>query len=177
MEYSLMDKNLNVDSYDEYIDKIINIFRLSNKTSSILFDLKINNYKATIMLSIVNQNGEKNNFTDVVLKCDDDFYKKFLIVLIKKIKSYVEIKVSDIVRLSDDGLVTFRLITENNDLFSIDGLSEDDANSLLNISSNDNKVQQYNNVTNIEGIGNIKIFILMIVVLVIAFILIITLVD
>ena len=173
MNSSLMDRNLNEDSYEEYVEKIINIFRLSNKKSSILFQLEIKDYKATIQLTIVNQNGEKEEFSDVVLKCDEVFYHSFLIPLIEKVNHNVTITHKDIVNLDEDDLVTFRMITDNNDLFTIDGLSRDDANSLLEISNNDSYQEKILTVPNKDGIGNIWSFLLMIGVLVIAFILIV----
>ena len=45
METSLMGKDMTRDDYQDYIDKIVNIFRISDSYSSILFDLKINNYQ------------------------------------------------------------------------------------------------------------------------------------
>ena len=39
--YNEIDKN----NYNEYIEKILNIYRLSSKDSSILFNIKIENYK------------------------------------------------------------------------------------------------------------------------------------
>ena len=169
MKMSLIDRNLTEDSYDEYIEKIINIFRLSSKKSSILFDLKIDNYKAFIQLSIINQEGEKQEFSDVVLKCDEKFYSGFLIPLISKINNVITIKVKDIVEISSSELVTFRMITENNDLFSIDGLSSDDANSLLEVVKN-KSVENVAVIPNNDGIGNIRIFPFIIGIFIVAFI-------
>ena len=46
--------NLEIDknNYREFVDKIVDIFRLSIKTSSILFNLKISDYKAYINLMV-----------------------------------------------------------------------------------------------------------------------------
>lgn len=131
MNKSLMEKNLSEDNYNEYIESIANIFRLSSKESSILFDLKIKDYKAMIKLSIVSQNGEQKEFQDVVFKCDSIFYNDFLKSLIEMVNDNSNIVVKDIINLSDSDLMTLRLITDNNDMFSIDGLSDDDAKSLL----------------------------------------------
>lgn len=179
MHSSLLERNLNEDSYDEYIEKIINIFRLSNKNSSILFHMEIKDYHANIMLSIVNQNGEKEEFTDIVLKCDEIFYQSFLLPFVKIVNRDISIKVHDIVNLDGDDLVTFRMITENNDLLTIDGLSNDDAKKLLEISKGKKTIEGNHSlhVSNNEGIGNIWIFLLMIFILVIAFILIVFLLD
>ena len=170
MEFSLIDKNLNEDSYEEYVDKIINIFRLSSKESSILFDMEIKDYKAKIKLSIVSQHGEKEEFSDMVFKCDTVFYQKFLTQLVDKINQNSNIVVKDIVNLSDSDLVTFRLITENNDLFTINGLSDDDAKSLLSIVEGKNEDSKLV-ITNSDGIGNTAIFLLLIGIIILGFVL------
>ena len=168
MGFSLIDKNLNEDSYDEYVDKIVNIFRLSNKESSILFDMEIKDYKAKIKLSIVSQHGEKEEFSDMVFKCDTIFYHKFLTSLVNKINQNSNIVVKDIVDFSDSNLVTFRLITENNDLFTINGLSFDDAKSLLSIIEDDNDDSKLV-IPNNNGIGNTAIFLLLIGIIILEF--------
>jgi hypothetical protein len=134
METSLMEKKLTKDDYQDYVDKIVNIFRISNAYSSIFFDLKIVNYKAFGKLSIVNREGQKESFDDVIVDCDQDFITSFLIPLVKKINEIAMIETRDIVNLSESDLVTFRMITSNNDLFTVDGLSPDDAKNLLSLS-------------------------------------------
>ena len=173
----LIDRNLNEDTYEEYIDKIVNVFRLSSKSRSILFDLKIKDYKALIKLSIISQNGEKEEFTDVILKCDDVFYKEFLIPLVKKVDDNGDVIIKDILNISDNSLVTFRMITRNNDMFSIDGLSEDDANSLLKVINQNEENDAGKLISNSAGSGNLMFFLFMIGLLAIAFITIVELID
>ena len=173
----LIDRNLNEDTYEEYIDKIVNVFRLSSKSRSILFDLKIKDYKALIKLSIISQNGEKEEFTDVILKCDDVFYKKFLIPLVKKVDDNGDVIIKDILNISDNSLVTFRMITRNNDMFSIDGLSEDDANSLMKVINQNEENDAGKLISNSAGSGNLMFFLFMIGLLAIAFITIVELID
>lgn len=174
MNSSLLGNTLNEDNYSDYIEKIINIFRLSSKESSILFDLKLKDYKCTIKLSIVGQNGEKEEFCDTTLKCDEVFYKDFLDVLVANFIDNVEVVTRDIVDLDDDpSLVTLRLITLNNDLFSIDGLSNDHAKKLLSLNENvENKNNnKYLSVSSNAGIANIYLFLLIIIVIIIFFVL------
>lgn len=167
MEVGLVSQNLTEDGYEEYIDKIVNIFRLSSKKSSILFDMKINNYQADIKLSILNQNGERERFHDVILQCDQNFYQKFLVTLVKRIYFSGDIATSDIVHLSDSDLVTFRMITSNNDLFSVDGLSIDDANHLVNISKVEEDEKKTLTLSNHHGNGSLWIFLLLVVIILI----------
>ena len=136
MGNGLMEKAMSQDDYQEYLDKIANIFRISDSHSSILYDIKIKDYQARAKLSIVNMEGEKKEFQDIMLDCDQAFSSSFLIPLVEKICEIVEVQTKDIVNLTEDDLVTFRIITNNNDLFTIDGLSPDDANNLLLLSQN-----------------------------------------
>lgn len=169
MKDSVMNKNLNVDVYEEYINKIVDIFRLSSKKSSILFDIKIENYRASILLSLLNQNGSREKFRDVVLNCDYAFYHDFLLNLVKNVYQCGNISTTDIVHLSESDLVTFRMITTNNDLFSIDGLSMDNANSLLNICKNSAEDKTNLKISNHRGVGSLYIFVFLISILIILF--------
>ena len=177
MNISLIDKVLNEDTYEEYVDKIINIFRLSNKESSIVFNINIKDYKATVQLSIINNSGEKKDFSDEIFKCDDVFYKNFILSLVKEIDDKVKVIVKDIIRDDDSSLVTFRLVTDNNDIFTIERLSEDDAKSLLNYLNNDNDNNKLLTTPNNDGVGSIALFLFMSGVLVVAFILIVTIIG
>jgi len=179
MENSLLETVLNEDSYEDYIEKIINIFRLSSKESSILLSLIIKDYTCNIKLSIVGQNGEKKEFNDMTLKCDESFYKNFLDVLVQRFVYNNEVITKDIVNLDGDSLVTLRFINCNNDLFSIDGLSQEHAKYLLSLCENKKeKDTHYLDISasnNSVGAGNVWIFIFMLVILIVAFILVIVL--
>lgn len=157
MEKSLIDDNLTLDNYKNYIEKILNIFRLSSKNSSILFELKIENYKAIIKLSIVSLDGEREDFQDFVTECDTSFYHKLLIPLIRQIAESITISTRDIIKFPNKALSTFRMISENNDLFTIDGLSEDDAKGLLSIFDEEKKKDSISLIDhNRRGVGNIS---------------------
>ena len=62
MENSLLDSNLTEENYDDYIEKIFNIFRLSSKNSSIILSVDIVDSKCLIKLKIVSQNGDTKEF-------------------------------------------------------------------------------------------------------------------
>ena len=89
--YNEIDKN----NYNEYIEKILNIYRLSSKDSSILFNIKIENYKCYCSMSIVGRAGDKQEFSDVILDFDDKFFPEFLDVLVTRINNDVRIKVKN----------------------------------------------------------------------------------
>ena len=171
MENSLLDSNLTEENYDDYIEKIFNIFRLSSKNSSIILSVDIVDSKCLIKLKIVSQNGDTKEFSDVTFKCDNAFYNDFLNSLIKRLNDDENFIINDIVNLDKDEFMTFRLVSSNNDLITIDGLTKEQANHLNKLFETDKKKEEI--LINNSGIANVWIFLLMIVVLVISFILIV----
>ena len=169
MENSLLDSNLTEENYDDYIEKIFNIFRLSSKNSSIILSVDIVDSKCLIKLKIVSQNGDTKEFSDVTFKCDNAFYNDFLDSLIKRLNDDENFIINDIVNLDKDEFMTFRLVSSNNDLITIDGLTKEQANHLNKLFETDEKKEEI--LINNSGIANVWIFLLMIVVLVISFIL------
>ena len=176
MENRLMEKNLTKEEYQDYLVKIVNIFRISDKRSSILYEIKIKDYQALAKLSIVNREGQREEFQDTLLDCDQDFSSFFLIPLIEKICEIVEVQTKDIVHLSSDNLVTFRIITNNNDLFTIDGLSPDDADALLSLSKQVHTNPPISISSNSDGTGNIFGLLFMIGLFMVGVIMMITLI-
>ena len=171
MENSLLDSNLTEENYDDYIEKIFNIFRLSSKNSSIILSVDIVDSKCLIKLKIVSQNGDTKEFSDVTFNCDNAFYNDFLDSLIKRLNDDENFIINDIVNLDKDEFMTFRLVSSNNDLITIDGLTKEQANHLNKLFETDEKKEEI--LINNSGIANVWIFLLMIVVLVISFILIV----
>lgn len=171
MENSLLDSNLTEENYDDYIEKIFNIFRLSSKNSSIILSIDIVDSKCLIKLKIVSQNGDTKEFSDVTFKCNNAFYNDFLDSLIKRLNDNENFIINDIVNLDKDEFMTFRLVSSNNDLITIDGLTKEQANHLNKLFETDEKKEEI--LINNSGIANVWIFLLMIVVLVISFILIV----
>ena len=167
MENSLLDSNLTEENYDDYIEKIFNIFRLSSKNSSIILSVDIVDSKCLIKLKIVSQNGDTKEFSDVTFKCDNAFYNDFLDSLIKRLNDDENFIINDIVNLDKDEFMTFRLVSSNNDLITIDGLTKEQANHLNKLFETDEKKEEI--LINNSGIANVWIFLLMIVVLVISF--------
>ena len=167
-----MNLNNSEDLYNNYIEKVLNIYRLSNKDSSILFNIKIENLKCYCSMSIIGINGDKQEFSDVILDFNNTLFPDFLDVLVKKFNEEINVKVKDIVNLDGDSLVAYRMVTENNDLFSIDGLSPEDANHLKEICNGDhlNESTIENKITDNHGIGSFKMFLLMLFIIIISFV-------
>ena len=171
MDDKLLNSNLNYENYDDYIEKIFNIFRLSSKNSSIILSIDIVDSKCLIKLKIVSQNGDTKEFSDVTFKCNNAFYNDFLDSLIKRLNDDENFIINDIVNLDKDEFMTFRLVSSNNDLITIDGLTKEQANHLNKLFETDEKKEEI--LINSNGSANVWIFLLMIVVLVISFILIV----
>ena len=91
--------------------------------------------------------------------------------LIKRLNDDENFIINDIVNLDKDEFMTFRLVSSNNDLITIDGLTKEQANHLNKLFETDEKKEEI--LINNSGIANVWIFLLMIVVLVISFILIV----
>lgn len=125
---------INNNSYLDYIDTLVKISKLTTHNNSIMFNLKINNEKCVSKIEIIDSDdGEKKNFDNMIFECNNDFYEKFLPELLKKLCENNTIVVKDIVNLDGDEFVAIRLITEYNDLFSIDGLEKGKAVELINL--------------------------------------------
>ena len=167
-----MEKGKDGQSYQEYIEDIINVFRLSKKEKSIMFALTIEKDEALIKLFILNSDGTKESLQDVRLSCKEGFYDQFLKELVQRVQSSVPIVSKDIVNLDEDDLVTLRFITENNDLLTFDGLSQKDAEYLLKLSTSVSQLE-----FNSQGIVEIGMLLFMISVLTISFIATVTLIG
>lgn len=132
--------NLNSVDYNSYIDSIIDIFKVSSKNESIFFDINIVYYKATVKMSVININGgNTDKLKTVTFDYNVDFGSHFLVPLVTKLAENINIVSHEIIKLNETNLCTLRVIVLNNDLFSINGLSYDDAKNLLNILLNNSK--------------------------------------
>lgn len=163
---------LNKNEYNDYIEKILNIYRLSNKDSSILFNIKLDNLKCYCSMSIIGRSGDKQEFSDVILDFDNNLFPEFLDILVTKFNRDVRVKVKDIVNLDGDSLVAYRMITDDNDSFTIDGLSLEDAMHLKELCSDDflSESKGIHQISDTHGIGSLKMFLLMILVLTLSFV-------
>lgn len=163
---------LNKNEYNDYIEKILNIYRLSNKDSSILFNIKLDNLKCYCSMSIIGRSGDKQEFSDVILDYDNNLFPEFLDILVTKFNRDVRVKVKDIVNLDGDSLVAYRMVTDDNDLFTIDGLNLEDAYHLKELCSDDfqSEAKGIHQISDTHGIGSFKMFLLMIFILTVSFV-------
>ena len=78
----------------------------------------------------------------------------------------------DIVNLDGDSLVAYRMVTDDNDLFTIDGLNLEDAYHLKELCSDDfqSEAKGIHQISDTHGIGSFKMFLLMIFILTVSFV-------
>lgn len=171
MSSSLLVSSIGENVYDEYIEKLMNVYRLSSKESSIIGNINIQGEESTISLSIVDREGYSNNFTDVVIKCNENFYERFINVIIRRMNSECHILVNDLIAEDDDSKVTYRMITENNDLFTIEGLDKKRANQIVSTYNKEDCEPKLLLKTSNLGEGNYLIFITMIVIIILTLVL------
>lgn len=117
--------------YLEYINNLVDIAKLTTKDNSIMFNFKISNNICLCTIDVVGHDGDEKNFEDVEFECNEEFYRDFLPLLVKTLYENSIIILKDIVNLDGDEYVALRMITEYNDLFTIDGLDKEMAEGLL----------------------------------------------
>ena len=127
--------------YKELYEKMTNLFQLSIKEKSIHFHLDIERDKVFISSFLVTLTGEKEEFETVEYMWGEEFYKEFLLPLITLIHQKCHVITSDMIPSNRESLYIVRFLTENNDIFTIEGFNEEDAKGLLN---------QFKNITDIH---------------------------
>lgn len=156
--------------YEEYVENLINISRLTTKDNSILFNLKIVQDSCLSEVILIEHKGINKQLKNDVFKCDDDFYKEFIEELIVKFYKNNDIILDDYIDMNEDNKYTYRMITENNDLLSVDGISKEYAKALSELISsckNEYKGKEFIKVSDERGIGNNVIFIIIIVCMIV----------
>ena len=121
------------EKYEEYCESLLNIARLTNKENSILINFDIQGITCRNVASFIPLDGTKDVLKDSTFDCDDEFYKDFLEVFVRLYCSNMVVAFNDSVNLNADGKYTYRVITEDNDMLAINGISHDYANYLLNM--------------------------------------------
>ena len=130
-------------NYSDLLLKLSNLVQLSTKETSIHIHLNIINDKVIIQSFLLNINGEKKDFEKIESIWNNEFYQEFLYPFLLIIKGKCNLVTSDVISSTRDDLFITRFITENNDLFTIEGLSHDDAYRLLESTGNNQKIQLF----------------------------------
>lgn len=137
--------------YDEYIESLLNISRLTNKENSILINFDISGETCSNVVSFIQRDGTKDILKDSTFVCDDEFYKDFLEKFIVEYYEEMVVAFNDNIDISLDGKYSFRVVTDDNDMLSINGLSLEYANYLMELTKKrQEKVEEY--VLNDDGV-------------------------
>ena len=154
------------ENYHEFIDRVINIFRLSSPDKYILFSLKLVKQDCIMKLSILRNDGEGEEYEEIIMDNNSEFFFDFLNEFVQRLREVCEVVSEDYVNLDDDYYVAYRMITKYNDLVTMDGLTETQAKQLLG--KEEKKVDL--SVTNNKGNSTLAGFLFLIVVLAISFV-------
>ena len=122
------------DVYEDYIENILSISALSDKEHYIFYSFNIKDNVCFDEVYMLNQQGEKGEFGNKNFNYNDDFYEKFLKKLVDKFNKANSINSKDVIYNDDN--ITFRMITDNKDIFTISGLDKDKSEELLDIVKN-----------------------------------------
>ena len=124
---------INKEMYDEYCESLLNIARLTTKENSVLISFNVDGDNYTNVVSFIQQDGTKDILKDSTFVCDEDFYKDFLEKFILEYSKTMVIAFNDSIDMNADGKYTYRVVTEDNDMLSVDGISLDYANYLMEL--------------------------------------------
>lgn len=130
-------------NYSDLLLKLSNLIQLSTKETSIHIHFNIINDNVIIQSFLLNINGEKKDFEKIESIWNNEFYQEFLYPFLLIVKEKCNLVASDVISSTRDDLFITRFITENNDLFTIEGLSHDDAYRLLESTRNNQKIQLF----------------------------------
>lgn len=152
---------INVDGYYNYIKELLDISKLTTKENSILFSFQISGSECYNRVVLIEQNGTEHLLRSVKFVADDKFYNIFFENLVVDFYNGNSIVLSDFVDIDGDLKYAYRMITDNNDLFSINGISSEYAHYLADlITSKDiiKRQEEKSNISDEAGLGTTGIF-------------------
>lgn len=147
--------------YDEYIKELIDISKLTTKENSILFSFQISGSECYNKVVLIEQSGNEQLLKDVKFVADDKFFNVFFEKLVINFYNENKIILTDFVDIDGDLKYAYRMITENNDLFSINGISLEYAHYLADFISNKNiakRQEEEIKFSSESGLGTAGIF-------------------
>lgn len=160
-----MELNAYDDIYEEYIENVLSISALSDKNHYVFYNFNIKDNICYDEVYMLNQRGEKGELGNKNFNYNDEFYEKFIRNLVDRFYKANSINSKDVIYNDDDG--TFRMITENKDIFTISGLSKDQNEDLLDMLKNkDYKENKEYVLTDTTGKVNYLLVVFFIVLLV-----------
>lgn len=139
------------EKYDEYIESLLNAARLTKKENSVLINFEVEDEICINKVEFIQQNGTKDTFKKATFVADDTFYKEFLEKFVVAYYKNMAIAFNDSIDMNADGKYTYRVITEDNDMMSIDGITLEYANYLMGLTKKPESNEEENAITNEQG--------------------------
>lgn len=143
------------EKYDEYVESLLNAARLTTKENSVLISFNIIDDHCLSLVEFIQQDGTKDTLKNATFDCDDEFFKEFLEKFVIAYCENMVIAFNDSIDMNLDGKYTYRVVTDDNDMMSIDGITLEYANYLMNLVKKEEIVNEVVDVVN-EETGNIS---------------------
>lgn len=131
MNLIMFKENITENNYGDFINQLVDIFRLSNFDKYFLLSLKIVKSECIIKLSILSSDSNNIEYDAIKMDSNSHFFHDFLKQLVLALREICEVTKEDTVNLDDDHFVCYRMITKHNDLITIDGLTSSEADCLM----------------------------------------------
>lgn len=113
--------------YKLLLDDIRELSKVSNKDNSILFDFSKRDNTMSSRISILENSGtSKQELINAKFDITNKF-QSFITPILDEFVKDNEIALNDFVDVNGDNIVTYRIVTYNNDQMTVDGLTFDDA--------------------------------------------------
>lgn len=127
------DKDVAVEEeqYQDEIESLINISRLTGKDNSILFDFHVKDDSCRQRVAIIEHTGSKNELIEKTFPYNSLFQEKFLKKFIQNYIKNHEIVLTDVV--DDSSNLSYRMINNYNDMITVSGISASFAKELVQL--------------------------------------------
>ncbi len=124
--------------YEEYKNSLLNAARLTAKKNSVLISFNLKDGVCECLVSMIQQDGTKDVLMRDSFLGDANFYRDFLEPFVKEYYKNMVVAFNDNIDMNADGKYTYRIVTDDNDMMSVDGITLEYANRLALISANAN---------------------------------------
>lgn len=135
------------DRFEEYIESLLNAARLTTKENSVLINFKVEDNICINTVDFIQRDGTKDTFKNSRFICDEEFYKDFLEKFVLEYYSNMVVAFNDNIDMNSDGKYTYRIVTDDHDMMSIDGITLEYANHLAELIKQNNISNDAGNVT------------------------------
>lgn len=113
--------------FKKLLADIREISKISDRDNSILFDFSKRDDSMVSRISILENNGTSKEELSTAKFDITNKFQSFITPVLDEFIKENEIALNDFVDVNGDNIVTYRLITYNNDQLTVDGLTFDDG--------------------------------------------------